>query len=185
MGTPKALLLHQEKTFLELIIQNVVEVGIAKIFVLTGKHDEQIRSELKDTGSWKYLNNPNPERGQLSSIQIGLRHTDDNSSGILLALVDHPLVELNTYKSIINTAIRNPDSIIIPINEDRKGHPVYFGRRFFADLLMAPLDKGARTVVHKYQDQLITVPVQDNGILQDIDRPEDYQNIVLAKNIPT
>lgn len=183
MGQPKALLTYQGKTFIESIIQNVKLAGIENIFVVTGRHGTLIRNKINDPDSWTYLNNPDPDRGQLSSIQIGLAHLTDDVIGMLLVLVDHPLVMLSTYQGIINKANQYPDSIIIPSFDGKNGHPVYFGRKYFQELLQAPLDKGARAVVHKYHEQIIKICVKDKGILQDIDLPADYQSHVEA-NFP-
>ncbi len=183
MGQPKALLTYQGQTFIDSIIQNVKLAGIENIFVVTGTHGTQIRNKINNPDSRTYLNNPDPDRGQLSSIQIGLAQLTDDVIGMLLVLVDHPLVMLSTYQGIINKANQYPDSIIIPSFDGKNGHPVYFGRKYFQELLQAPLDKGARVVVHKYHEQIIKICVKDKGILQDIDLPEDYQNLVEV-NIP-
>jgi molybdenum cofactor cytidylyltransferase len=181
MGQPKALLTYQGQTFIDSIIQNVKLAGIENIFVVTGRHGTQIRNKINNPDSWTYLNNPDPDRGQLSSIQIGLAHLTDDVIGMLLVLVDHPLVMLSTYQVIMSKANQYPDSIVIPSFDGKNGHPVYFGRKYFKELLQAPLDKGARAVVHKYHGQIIKICVKDKGVLQDIDLPEDYQNLVEAK----
>ena len=171
MGQPKALLTYQGQTFIDSIIRKVKLAGIENIFVVTGRHGTQIRNKINNPDSWTYLNNPDPDRGQLSSIQIGLVHMPDDVMGMLLVLVDHPLVILSTYQAIISKANQYPDSIIIPTFNGKNGHPVYFGRKYFPELLQAPLDKGARTVVHKYNEQIIKICVEDQGILHDIDLP--------------
>jgi molybdenum cofactor cytidylyltransferase len=181
MGQPKALLTYQGQTFIDSIIQNVKLAGIENIFVVTGRHGTQIRNKINNPDSWTYLNNPDPDRGQLSSIQIGLTHLTDDVIGMLLVLVDHPLVMLSTYQVIMSKANQYPDSIVIPSFDGKNGHPVYFGRKYFKELLQAPLDKGARAVVHKYHGQIIKICVKDKGVLQDIDLPEDYQNLVEVK----
>lgn len=181
MGQPKALLTYQGQTFIDSIIQNVKLAGIENIFVVTGRHGTQIRNKINNSDSCTYLNNPDPDRGQLSSIQIGLAQLKDDVIGMMLVLVDHPLVMLSTYQAIISEAKQYPDSIIIPSFNEKNGHPVYFGWKYFQELLQAPLDKGARVVVHKYNERIIKIDVKDKGILHDIDLPEDYQNLVEAK----
>ena len=59
--------------------------------------------------------------------------------------------------------------------QGRRGHPVLFASRLFEELLEAPLDQGARWVVHRHVAELELVEVDEEGILWDIDRPEDYQ----------
>jgi molybdenum cofactor cytidylyltransferase len=177
MGQPKSLLAYQGITFLESIIKKVKLSGIEQIFVITGKHDNLIRKKINNTGQWRYLTNPHPEKGQLSSTQIALQNIPGNTDGILQILVDHPQVKLSTYKAIVNRAHIAPDRIIIPSYNGKNGHPVYFGRKYFPDLLSAPMDEGARAVVHLHKSNVVRIPVTDPGILKDIDLPEDYQNM--------
>ena len=95
--------------------------------------------------------------------------------GFVLALVDHPLVELETYQKLYEMAKSKPDNIIIPEFFGQKGHPVYFGRPFFDSILQLPLTDGARVVIHENPDNVMYLPVEDEGILKDIDTPNDYQ----------
>ena len=182
MGQPKALLAYQGQTFLESIIENVQLAGVKQIFVITGQHDKQIREKIKNSGMWTYIINPYPEKGQLSSTQIALKNVPDNTTGILQILVDHPQVKLSTYTAIINKAVTSPDSIIIPSFNGKNGHPVYFGNKYFSELLSAPIDKGARVVVHQHKKEVIRISVTDSGILHDIDLPKDYYNMKTQLN---
>jgi molybdenum cofactor cytidylyltransferase len=177
MGQPKALLAYQGQTFLESIIKNVQLAGVEQLFVITGKHDKQIREKIKNSGMWTYVHNPHPEKGQLSSTQIAIRNVPDSTIGVLQILVDHPQVKLSTYKAIITKALSSPDSIIIPSFNGKNGHPVYFGRKYFPDLLSASIDEGARAVVHNHKNEVIIISVMDSGILQDIDSPQDYHHM--------
>jgi molybdenum cofactor cytidylyltransferase len=182
MGQPKSLLEYQGQTFLESIIKNVQLAGLEQVFVITGKHDKQIREKIIRSGLWTYINNPHPEQGQLSSTQIGLRNVPDNTTGIIQILVDHPQVKLSTYKVIVNKALTSPDNIIIPSFKGKNGHPVYFGRKYFSELLSASIDEGARAVVHLHKNEVIRISVPDPGILQDIDLPQDYHNMKTQLN---
>ena len=177
MGQPKALLAYKGQTFLESILQKVQLAGIDKIVVMTGKHDAQIRENIKSSGAWTYIRNPHPEKGQLSSTQIALRKVPDKTTGVIQILVDHPQVKLSTYKAIVYKALTSPNCIIIPSFNGKNGHPVYFGRKYFSELLSAPIDKGARVVVHQNKNEVIRISVPDSGILQDIDLPKDYHNM--------
>ena len=66
---------------------------------------------------------------------------------------------------------------MIPACGGRRGHPVIFGRGVFADLLEAPLDQGARAVVRGRPELVVTVEVDDPGILKDIDTPAQYREM--------
>ena len=60
----------------------------------------------------------------------------------------------------------------------RHGHPVLFDRSLFDELRKAPLDQGARAVVHAHADRIVNVPVEDEGCLVDVDTPADYDALM-------
>jgi molybdenum cofactor cytidylyltransferase len=62
-----------------------------------------------------------------------------------------------------------------PTFEGVRGHPVLFARALFPELLEEALPEGARTVLRRYLGSRLLLPVDDPGILADIDTPEDYR----------
>jgi len=99
----------------------------------------------------------------------------------MIILVDHPLVIKETYRQIFSAAEKDPDRIILPHYNGRNGHPVYFGRKYFPALQSAPVDLGARYVVHHNRAEVLEVPVGDEGILIDIDDPETYRKFITGE----
>jgi CTP:molybdopterin cytidylyltransferase MocA len=51
----------------------------------------------------------------------------------------------------------------------------------FDELRNAPLDIGARAVVHRYPDNVVEVPTDEAGVVLNIDTPEDYQQYILQR----
>lgn len=174
MGSPKALLPFKGTTFIDHIIQNAQSSGCEIIITVLGNSAEQILKNSALPNS-KYVINRNPRQGMLSSIQIGLESLPDAAPGFLLLLVDHPLVQSCTCKQILETAHKQPGKIIIPEFAGKHGHPVYFDRSFFQELLDTPLQQSARSVIQKNKDSVIYLPVDDEGILMDIDTPQDLK----------
>lgn len=173
MGEPKALLSCQGLTFVDSILNKLAEINCNPVITILGSSGELIRRQTK-VDSFQCYNNPNTELGQLSSLKIAIEKLPEHTKGFILTLVDHPLVKLETYQALYQTAEDNPDCIIIPRFGGRRGHPVYFGKRFFKSLLEAPLNKGARTVVYENIEGVKYIEVDDEGILRDIDTKEDY-----------
>ena len=174
MGRTKALLEIADTSFIGHILQNIDSAGIKDVYVVLGREEKKIRSSVSFNKQVIIIINPDPDQGQLSSLQICLPHLSEETNGFLMALVDHPLVSPRTYLTIHDHAQKQPDKIIIPVYKGTKGHPVYFGSRYIPELLAAPPDRGARTVVRANQDNVILIDVDDKGILRDIDLPEDY-----------
>ena len=177
MGSPKALLKLGETTFLERIVNLLQESGVSPIRIIAGKHFIQIASRfthLKEI----MVRNDHPEKGQLYSLQLGIETLRQECDGLMMCLVDHPLVEPTTFSKLIQAFQETEKEIIIPQFNERKGHPVIFGTGVFDELLQTPLDQGAKPVVRKDVNRVALVTVKDKNILADIDTPEDFKRFV-------
>jgi molybdenum cofactor cytidylyltransferase len=174
MGKPKALLKIGPLVFLETIFNLLEEAKYDPQIAVLGNDFKEIFQSLQKKRKILFLRNQFPEKGQLYSLQCGLKHVPGDVPGCLVVLVDHPLVSLTTYLSIHEAAQNFPYKIIIPVFEGKRGHPVYFGKKYFNDLLTAPLLEGARHVVQKNENGVLELPVDDPGVLVDIDTPEEY-----------
>ncbi|MCE1246948.1 MAG: nucleotidyltransferase family protein [Firmicutes bacterium] len=182
MGFPKALLEAGEgRKFIENIFLSLSGIvpEPSEIIAVLGFHRERILSEAEIPESCRIVFNPDPERGQLSSLIEALKYIKSEkrvTAGIMMCLVDHPFVDVSTFQKIAETAAENPGMVVIPKYSGRKGHPVFFPSEIFEDLLESPLEEGARHAVNKNRDRLIVVDVDDPAILKDVDTPSDYRN---------
>jgi molybdenum cofactor cytidylyltransferase len=184
MGFPKALLdAGNGQKFIERILSGILSVSKKpnEIIIVLGRHRERIENEAVLPDICRTAVNPDPSRGQLSSLVEAINIIQENSNtantaGMLVCLVDHPFVLPSTIERILNEAETNPGSIIIPRNNGRKGHPVFFPTEIFKDLMDSPLDQGARFAVQKNIHRLRIVEVNDNAILKDVDTPEEYRS---------
>jgi CTP:molybdopterin cytidylyltransferase MocA len=177
MGTPKALLRLEKRTFLERIVD--AHSGISdQICLVLGRHAPQVLSQM-EIQDLRVCLNQQPDRGPLSSIQIGLQALEQVDA-VIVHPVDHPLVSRSTIQRLSQNSRIHPERILIPLFEGRKGHPVLFPRRFFKELFAAPLDQGARWVVRKNRSSVTTFATDDSGILENINIPEDLRRLSIA-----
>lgn len=94
--------------------------------------------------------------------------------GALIALADMPWIKGGTYKAVADQL--DEGSICVPTFAGRRGHPVGFGRRYFSEIAKLTGDTGARSLLQKFQANVMDFVVDDPGILQDIDSPEDISS---------
>jgi molybdenum cofactor cytidylyltransferase len=178
MGKPKALLNIGKSTFLEEIVRNLLDASFAPLIIVLGTEEAKIKNALIDDHHCVFVHNKHPEKGQISSLHCALKKLPDDVLGCLMVLVDHPLVKASTYHAFYTQGQKTPDKIVIPTYNSKRGHPVYFGRRYFTDLLEAPLSLGARAVVEKNTQGIHLMAMEDAGILKDIDTPADYHTFL-------
>ncbi len=172
MGSPKALLPYQGRPFLEHLIEATrhPKVGITRIVL--GANAEEIRSKLKLDPDMVIVN-PNWRQGQLSSIHAALRSLPEGGSdGMLLCLVDHPLVSVTLVGELIERFYTAGKSIVLPTHLDRRGHPVIFSSKLYPELLAAPLEQGARAVVWAHAAEVYELPTEEEGVVLNLNDPD-------------
>jgi molybdenum cofactor cytidylyltransferase len=179
MGSPKALLPLAGKTFIERIVACFKATKVGKIVVVLGHNAEQLRPQIEPLGV-SVVVNPDYRRGQLSSLLTGLRtvETEPGVDGVLMHLVDQPLINPGAIDQMIDRFYESKKSIVIPTYKGKKGHPVLLSRSLFPELFQAPLDEGAKPVVRAHSDETLEVETGDEGFVIDIDTPEDYRRHV-------
>ncbi|HEX2342644.1 MAG TPA: nucleotidyltransferase family protein [Vicinamibacterales bacterium] len=176
MGQPKALLpaTRAGETFIERLVSTLIAGGIDDVVVVAGDVAAAIRTRLGFRA--RVVANPDVDRGQLSSIVVGLDVVDrPGVLAVMIAPVDQPLVSETTVRALADAWRRNRAPIVRPVREGRHGHPVIFDRAVFDELRTADLSKGARAVVHAHAENLVEIAVDDDGAFANIDTPADYE----------
>ena len=180
MGFPKALLPIAGHTFVEHVISGLAASRVAAIYLVLGSDAERIQREV-DVGPARVVINERWELGQLSSLVAGLQAAAaEPVDAVIMALVDHPLVDPAVVNAIIAAFGSTGRPIVLPVHDGRRGHPVLFAARLIPDLLAAPMEEGARAVVRAHAGEVLEVPAPAPGVIADIDTPELYAEWVLA-----
>jgi molybdenum cofactor cytidylyltransferase len=184
MGFPKAALPYRNSTFLQATVAACDAAGLSPVVVVVSS---SIRKALNgiQLANFVVAINDTPQTGQIGSLKKGL--------GLLLNRpvdaavvwpVDHPRVRIATVQQMLEAYRESRAPIVIPTYQGKRGHPVLFARSLFEELLAAPADLGARAVVRADRGRVAEVPVEDPAILEDIDTPDAYENLIRASGLP-
>jgi molybdenum cofactor cytidylyltransferase len=171
MGSPKALLAYQGRPFLEHLLEVTVHPKIGIRRVVLGAHAEPIAKNISLAAD-EIVINADWESGQLSSIQCAIRSLTDETDGLLLCLIDHPLISSALINELIERFYADPGKIVLPIFEGRRGHPVIFPASLYQELLRAPADQGARAVVWAHAEDVAALPTNEEGCVLNLNDPE-------------
>ncbi len=176
-GEPKVLYKINNKSFLELILENILKIkDINEIILVLGYNFNEIVKKINKSKNIRIVENKNYKNGQLSSFQTGIKNIRRDNKGIFMILVDYPFVKYETYKKMIDTfKEKNYQNIVIPTYNNKKGHPVIFPFKLIKEILNAPLNEGARYVVNKYKNLIKLIETDDKYILKDIDYKKDLK----------
>jgi CTP:molybdopterin cytidylyltransferase MocA len=174
MGTPKALLdAGGGESFLDRLAGTFLDAGCS-VYAVLGAQADAIEQASRRGGSVTFVRNPDPSRGQLSSLQCGLRAVGPGVEAIFFTPVDAPCIARETILEL-KDLLAGMD-FAVPIYEGKRGHPVLM-RAACAEQFLALSDgASARDLLHSRRAATRYVEVADPAILDDIDDPEAYGN---------
>ena len=173
MGAPKALLPYQGRPFLDHLLEATRDPKISTRRVVLGPHAEPIARAIHLDAD-EIVINPDWEKGQITSIQAALKSLPPGLDGMLLCLVDHPLISSALVHDLITVFYASRPAVVLPTFLGRRGHPVIFSEKLFAELLVAPLEVGARAVVWAHRAEVHEFPTTEEGCILNLNDPETF-----------
>ena len=178
MGSPKALLPWGENsTVIEHIIRTIQAAQVGEVWVVTGHAHESVAPLVSTLNAHPVFNNDYAKGEILSSLKIGLRTLPDSCGAALVFLGDMPFIRTDVIQAIISVWRNEQVKAVAPVFEGKRGHPILFDHALWPELLALPDGSAPRTVLNTHPDGLRLIPVDDEGILTDLDTPEDYQRL--------
>ncbi|HSC27023.1 MAG TPA: nucleotidyltransferase family protein [Vicinamibacterales bacterium] len=182
MGRPKALLPVDSAgvTFVEQLARALLAGGTADALVIGRPDDQALVDHVERMGTGvRFVANPRADSGgQLSSILAGLQAADrPGVKGILVVPIDLPLVSATTVAALLAAFGSAGMPIVRATFGGRHGHPVIFGRGVFDGLRHADPAAGAKAVLRAHEQSILNVELEDPGIVQEVDTPEEYARV--------
>ena len=97
-----------------------------------------------------------------------------DADAIMVFLADMPAIRPQTMQAVYDAL--DVQRISVPVCQGRRGHPVGFGRDFFSELQQLRADKGAKSLLSAYHQDVSEVVVHDSGVLLDIDTVAEWHD---------
>jgi molybdenum cofactor cytidylyltransferase len=179
----KLLIAIDGKPMVRHAVEAALGAQLAPVFVVTGHQQEEVRSALKDLPVTFLFNNEYAS-GLSSSLKRGLSALPVDCDGVLVALGDMPLVTATEIGQLVNAF--NPvegRAIIVPTRRGKRGNPVLWARRFFAEMRDLGGDVGARHLIGAYPEAVAEVEMEGEGVLTDIDTPQALARLAATSQI--
>ncbi len=174
MGRTKQLLLLGDKPVIRHCIDSLMEAGISEITVVVNACRNGLAEHLRGLPVTVAVND-NADSDMAESVRTGIKRLRNSSSAVLICLSDHPLVAPETIKTLVYEHRTFPDAVIVPEYHGRRGHPSLFPRHILDEIFSGLT---LRDIVKKDPARVRIVPVQDEGVVLDMDTPEDYATIL-------
>jgi molybdenum cofactor cytidylyltransferase len=176
MGSPKALLPYQGRPFLEHLLDITKPPKVQVRRVVLGADADPIRKEIALPED-QVVVNLDWENGQLSSLQAAIRSLPRDVEALLVCPVDHPLVSAALLDELMDAFQKTRAPVVVPLYEGRRGHPVIFSAAVFSELLVAPLNVGARAVVWAHKGEIVEVSTNEEGCVLNLNDPNAFLKI--------
>jgi molybdenum cofactor cytidylyltransferase len=192
MGTDKALLpwppaAHGQApagSFLSAAIDSL-SLFTEVVIVVAGKNTSAIAPIVYAAGA-SLVTNPEPARGQFSSLQVGLQEVlNRGRDAAMVTLVDRPPVSAKTVQTLCDAfaaAITRWKWAVVPQYAGKHGHPIVLGREMIEVFLKATPSSTARDIEHQNAGHIEYVDVDDPLVIANINTPEEYASLT-AKGV--
>ena len=193
MGRDKALLpwpplaigaLASGDTFLSGAIRSL-SPATDFVLVVVGKNEPSLAPIIYAHGA-SLVANPDPSRGQFSSLQVGLQEVlNRGRDAAMVTLVDRPPVNPATIKTLRHAFAIAHENIwaVIPEFSGKHGHPYLVGREMMAKFLEVSATSSARDIEYAHQAHIQYVQVDDPLVALNINTPEDYAGLLARSSV--
>lgn len=180
-GSFKPLLKWGTRTVIGECVHQLHDSKLDEIFVVLGHRERDIRQSLSGAGV-QYAINDDFQKGMLSSVKIGWAQVAPATDAVLIALVDQPMITSALINQLIEAYHHGKKRIVIPTHNGKRGHPIILSTDFEEELMLLPDDSpdGLKTLIDRYPDEVLEVPVESSAVLEDIDNPGDYERLSKA-----
>jgi molybdenum cofactor cytidylyltransferase len=119
------------------------------------------------------VRNPEFAAGLSTSLKRGIAALPSDLDGVIVCLGDMPLISGRHLDRLI--AAYNPlegRAIVVPTRRGKRGNPVLWAKRFFAEMVELAGDVGAKHLIGEHAELVAEVEMDDDAVLVDIDTPE-------------
>jgi molybdenum cofactor cytidylyltransferase len=173
MGAPNKLLLPiQGEPLAARTLRKISAFPFCEIVCVTGFDAEKVRESFPAGTQIAY--NKNYVTGMHSSIRVGLSALKSDFDGAMICLADLPELP----EEILFTLAENfsENSILFPMFEGERGHPVLIAKEFVPEILVhEDGDYGCSYLIKNHPAHVFMMVTNLKGVTIDIDTADDYE----------
>ena len=159
------------------VVGEALASSACAVHVVTGFERARVEALLAER-EVRLVHNPHFDQGISPTIAAGLASLPEEVEGALVCLGDMPAVSAEILDRII--AAFDPSrgaEVCVPTCHGKRGNPVLWSRRFFAEIRGIRGDAGARHLIGEHSDLVCEVPIDDAAILLDVDSPDSLARV--------
>jgi molybdenum cofactor cytidylyltransferase len=179
-GRPKQLLRLKDRCLIEWVLDAALNSELNRIVLVLGYAHQQILQALGEKSQHSKLLvviNPQFKKGQSHSLRAGLLKVKNDFAAVMFLLGDQPMLNSATINVLLERFWSAEKDVCVPFYRGKRKTPVIFGRRFYTRLMGIKGDRGARQLIDKNPDRVLTVELDNPLCFFDIDTQQDFENL--------
>jgi len=180
MGTQKLLMPYGKQTVVEAVVSTAEASRVDRVMIVLGADKEEVRSAVEPAAERErgvvFTVNEDHALGMLSSIQAGFRALPEDAEAAVVMLGDQPFLPARVVDAVVSAYRESGRGIVVPVYEDRRGHPLLVDMKHRAEVLRLDPAVGLRQLLRAHVEDVLEVEVGEPSILRDLDTPQDYQD---------
>jgi molybdenum cofactor cytidylyltransferase len=151
------------------VVDALLGSSVERVVVVTGHERERVEAALAGRGL-TFVHNPDYATGMSTSLRAGVRALGPEVDAALVCLGDMPWIAAPHVDALID-AFQPVEGreICVPVYQGKRGNPVLFAARFFDEMSQLEGDVGARALIDAHAEVVFQVPVDQSGVLVDVD----------------
>lgn len=177
-GSAKQLLIYNNKTLLQHVIDEATATRAQPIVVVTGSHSEAVSASITSKTA-EVIFNKDWKEGIASGIAAGVKKVmalNNKIENVIIAVCDQPFISSSLFKQLYQTRKDNPQHIAASAYAGTIGTPVLFTQKYFDALMNLKGDEGARKIILAHKEDVATVDFQKGNL--DIDTKADFEKLL-------
>ncbi|HLH73021.1 MAG TPA: nucleotidyltransferase family protein [Chloroflexota bacterium] len=181
LGQPKQLLDFHGKPLVRQVAEQALKSRLGRLHVVVGYHADEVRTALSGLAI-EIVDNHSYQSGQSTSLRTGLLSIPRDLKAAMILLTDQPFVDSHLIDQLIGLYEESGALIVAPQYKGRRGNPVIFDQKLHSEILTVVGDTGARDVIARHRDQLVTLELTSDQPFLDVDTWEDYHRLACESN---
>ena len=178
MGDFKPMLSIGRISIAERVVATLQQGGVTEIVMVTGYNGETLERHLANHGIIFLRNEHYETTTMFDSACLGLSYLRDKCDRVLFTPVDIPLFTSATVRALL----ASDAALAVPVCEGQPGHPTMIACSLIDAILADSGKDGLRGALERSGAEMVSIVVDDRGILHDADTPEDYAELLRYHN---
>ena len=179
----KLLLAVDGETLLSHTVKTLLASRLGEVVVVLGHQADAAQVLLHDFALRTVVNDDYRE-GQMSSVHCGLAALTRPCDGVMICLIDQPLLTARDIDALIEAFERRNPSILVPTYQGRRGNPIILAYAHRAEILAGGRNLGCKRLIERNPEWVTTLEMDNDHVVFDLDTIEDYARLQARLHAP-